>query len=67
MMSSRLLSKSNFRKITGEPVKVSLTVQLILDIFGIHALNQGRTTSVQLAQLQYVLPRLACGVTLVGG
>jgi GTP-binding protein HflX len=50
--------QSNLEKALGEPVKVIDRTALILDIFGNHAkTNEGRT-QVQLAQLQYILPRL---------
>ena len=42
----------------GEPVKIIDRTALILDIFGIHAKTHEGRLQVQLAQLQYVLPRL---------
>ena len=50
--------QSNFEKLLGEPVKVIDRTALILDIFGIHARTKEGRLQVQLAQLQYVLPRL---------
>lgn len=50
--------QSNLEKAVGEPVKIIDRTALILDIFGLHAkTNEGRL-QVQLAQLQYLLPRL---------
>jgi GTP-binding protein HflX len=42
----------------GEPVKIIDRTALILDIFGVHATTREGRLQVQLAQLQYVLPRL---------
>ena len=42
----------------GEPVKIIDRTALILDIFGVHAKTREGRLQVQLAQLQYVLPRL---------
>ena len=50
--------QSNLEKLLGEPVKVIDRTALILDIFGIHARTKEGCLQVQLAQLQYVLPRL---------
>ncbi|MBF0911493.1 MAG: GTPase HflX [Atopobiaceae bacterium] len=50
--------QANLEKIFGEPVKVIDRTALILDIFGIHARTKEGKLQVQLAQLQYVLPRL---------
>ena len=50
--------QSNLEKLLGEPVKVIDRTALILDIFGIHARTKEGRLQVQLAQLQYVLPRL---------
>lgn len=50
--------QSNLERIVGRDVKVIDRTALILDIFGEHAkTNEGRL-QVQLAQLQYVYPRL---------
>ncbi len=50
--------QANLEQIFGEPVKVIDRTALILDIFGRHATTREGTLQVQLAQLQYVLPRL---------
>lgn len=50
--------QSNIEKAVGEPVKVIDRTALILDIFGNHAKTREGRLQVQLAQLQYVLPRL---------
>ena len=50
--------QSNLEKIVGEPVKIIDRTALILDIFGVHAKTHEGRLQVQLAQLQYVLPRL---------
>ena len=50
--------QSNLEKIVGEPVKIIDRTALILDIFGVHARTREGRLQVQLAQLQYVLPRL---------
>lgn len=50
--------QSNLEKIVGEPVKIIDRTALILDIFGVHATTREGRLQVQLAQLQYVLPRL---------
>ena len=50
--------QANLEKIVGEPVKIIDRTALILDIFGIHAKTHEGRLQVQLAQLQYVLPRL---------
>ena len=50
--------QSNLEKIVGEPVKIIDRTALILDIFGVHAKTREGRLQVQLAQLQYVLPRL---------
>lgn len=50
--------QSYLERAVGEPVKIIDRTALILDIFGLHAsTNEGRL-QVQLAQLQYLLPRL---------
>lgn len=50
--------QSNLEKAVGEPVKILDRTALILDIFGQHAKTREGRLQVQLAQLQYVLPRL---------
>lgn len=50
--------QSNLERIVKEPVKVIDRTALILDIFGQHAHTHEGRIQVQLAQLQYVLPRL---------
>ena len=50
--------QSNLERIVGEPVKIIDRTALILDIFGAHARTREGRLQVQLAQLQYVLPRL---------
>ena len=50
--------QSNLERIVGEPVKIIDRTALILDIFGVHATTHEGRLQVQLAQLQYVLPRL---------
>lgn len=50
--------QSNLERIVGEPVKIIDRTALILDIFGVHARTREGRLQVQLAQLQYVLPRL---------
>ena len=50
--------QSNLEKIVGESVKVIDRTALILDIFGTHATTHEGRIQVQLAQLQYLLPRL---------
>ena len=50
--------QSNLERVVGEPVKVIDRTALILDIFGQHATTHEGRLQVQLAQLQYVLPRL---------
>ena len=50
--------QSNLERIVGEPVKIIDRTALILDIFGVHAKTHEGRLQVQLAQLQYVLPRL---------
>ena len=50
--------QSNLERIVGEPTKVIDRTALILDIFGEHARTHEGRLQVQLAQLQYVLPRL---------
>ncbi len=50
--------QANLEKIFGEPTKVIDRTALILDIFGRHAKTREGRLQVQLAQLQYLLPRL---------
>lgn len=50
--------QSNLERMVGEPVKIIDRTALILDIFGVHARTREGRLQVQLAQLQYVLPRL---------
>ena len=50
--------QANLERIVGEPVKIIDRTALILDIFGVHAKTHEGRLQVQLAQLQYVLPRL---------
>lgn len=50
--------QSNLEKAVKEPVKVIDRTALILDIFGNHAKTRDGRLQVQLAQLQYLLPRL---------
>lgn len=50
--------QANLEKLVGEPTKIIDRTALILDIFGTHAKTHEGRLQVQLAQLQYVLPRL---------
>lgn len=50
--------QANLERLVGEPVKIIDRTALILDIFGVHARTHEGRLQVQLAQLQYVLPRL---------
>ena len=50
--------QANIERLVGEPVKIIDRTALILDIFGVHAKTHEGRLQVQLAQLQYVLPRL---------
>ena len=50
--------QSNLERAFKEPTKVIDRTALILDIFGAHARTREGRLQVQLAQLQYVLPRL---------
>ncbi len=50
--------QANLEKAVKEPVKVIDRTALILDIFGNHAKTREGRLQVQLAQLQYLLPRL---------
>ena len=50
--------QANLERALGDSVKVIDRTALILDIFGVHATTHEGRLQVQLAQLQYVLPRL---------
>lgn len=50
--------QANIEKALGEPTKVIDRTALILDIFGRHAKTREGRLQVQLAQLQYLYPRL---------
>ena len=50
--------QANLERAFKEPTKVIDRTALILDIFGVHAKTREGRLQVQLAQLQYVLPRL---------
>lgn len=50
--------QANLERAVGEPVKIIDRTALILDIFGLHATTREGRLQVQLAQLQYLLPRL---------
>ena len=50
--------QANLERLVGEPAKIIDRTALILDIFGVHARTHEGRLQVQLAQLQYVLPRL---------
>ena len=50
--------QSNLEKAVGEPVKIIDRTALILDIFGLHARTREGRLQVQLAQCEYLLPRL---------
>ena len=50
--------QSNLEKAVGRDVKIIDRTALILDIFGLHATTREGRLQVQLAQLQYLLPRL---------
>lgn len=50
--------QTSLERIVGDSVKVIDRTALILDIFGKHATTHEGRLQVQLAQLQYVLPRL---------
>ncbi len=51
----------NLEKAWGDGVRVLDRPGLILDVFAIHARSREARTQVELAQLQYLLPRLAGG------
>ena len=50
--------QSHLERAIGEPTKIIDRTALILDIFGLHATTREGRLQVQLAQLQYLLPRL---------
>lgn len=50
--------QTNLERAVGEPIKIIDRTALILDIFGLHAQTREGRLQVQLAQLQYLLPRL---------
>lgn len=50
--------QANLERAVGDPVKIIDRTALILDIFGAHARTREGRLQVQVAQLQYVLPRL---------
>lgn len=50
--------QANLERAVGEPTKIVDRTALILDIFGVHARTHEGRLQVQLAQLQYLLPRL---------
>lgn len=50
--------QSHLERAIGEPTKIIDRTALILDIFGLHAKTREGRLQVQLAQLQYLLPRL---------
>lgn len=50
--------QSYLERALGEPIKIIDRTALILDIFGLHARTREGRLQVQLAQLQYLLPRL---------
>ena len=50
--------QANLEKLIGSPTKIIDRTALILDIFGLHARTKEGRLQVQLAQLQYLLPRL---------
>lgn len=50
--------QSYLERALGEPTKIIDRTALILDIFGLHARTREGVLQVQLAQLQYLLPRL---------
>lgn len=50
--------QSYLERALGEPTKIIDRTALILDIFGLHARTREGRLQVQLAQLQYLLPRL---------
>lgn len=50
--------QSHLERAIGEPTKIIDRTALILDVFGLHAKTREGRLQVQLAQLQYLLPRL---------
>ena len=50
--------QANIERMLGSHVKVVDRCALVLDIFGLHATTREGKLQVQLAQLQYLLPRL---------
>lgn len=50
--------QANLERAVGEPTKIIDRTALILDIFGVHARTHEGRLQAQLAQLQYLLPRL---------
>ncbi len=50
--------QANLEKAVGDSVKIIDRTALVLDIFGLHARTREGRLQVQLAQLQYLLPRL---------
>ena len=50
--------QANLERIVGEPTKIIDRTALILDIFGNHATTREGRIQVQVAQLEYLLPRL---------
>ena len=57
----------NLEKAWGEGVRVLDRPGLILDVFALHARSREARTQVELAQLQYLLPRLAGGYGHLSG
>ena len=57
----------NLEKAWGEGVRVLDRPGLILDVFALHARTREARTQVELAQLQYLLPRLAGGYGHLSG
>ena len=57
----------NLEEAWGEKVRVLDRPGLILDVFALHARSREARTQVELAQLQYLLPRLAGRYTHLSG
>jgi len=57
----------NLEKAWGENVRVLDRPGLILDVFALHARSREARTQVELAQMQYLLPRLAGGYRHLSG
>jgi GTP-binding protein HflX len=57
----------NLEKAWGENVRVLDRPGLILDVFALHARSREARTQVDLAQMQYLLPRLAGGYRHLSG